>query len=264
MTGMLGPPVNEPGPRSLTSIAVVKIRADVVRCVLKPGEKLRIQALCERYGVNASAIREALSRLVTDGLVEAVDQRGFRVSAVSREDLLDLTETRIGIESQALAKAIEIGDSDWEASVVAAYHRLSRSPLPPVDKAPGSTPSAWEILHRQFHETLLAGCGSRRLIDICRALYEKSERYRRLAEDYTEPRQRDLLTEHRALMEAALARDAALACRKLSVHFTMTTQIILDRIDASAGAARTKRKPSASGTHQKKNPRGGRARSVHM
>ena len=264
MTGMLGLPVSEPGPRSLTSIAVAKIRADIVRCVLKPGEKLRIQALCERYGVNASAIREALSRLVTEGLVEAVDQRGFRVSAVSREDLLDLTQTRICIESQALAKAIEIGDSDWEASVVAAYHRLSRHPLPPVDKAPGSTSSAWEILHQQFHETLLAGCGSRRLIDICRALYEKSERYRSLAEDYTERTQRDPLTEHRELMEAALARDTPLACRELAMHFTRTTQIILDRIDASTGAARVKRKPSARGARQKKNPRGGRARSAHM
>ena len=257
-------PVNEPGLRSFTSIAAEKIRADVVRCVLKPGEKLRIQALCERYGINASAIREALSRLVADGLVEAVDQRGFRVSAVSREDLLDLTQTRIGIESQALAKAIEIGDSDWEAYVLAAYHRLSRCPLPPIDKAPGSTPSAWEILHRQFHETLLGGCGSRRLIDICRALYEKSERYRSLAEDYTEPTQRDALTDHRALMEATLARDAALACRKLAGHLTLTTQIILDGIDASASAARAKRKPSAPGAHQKKNPRRSRARPAHM
>jgi DNA-binding GntR family transcriptional regulator len=236
--------VSDPKVRSGTSIATEKIRQDIIRCVLKPGEKLRIQALCERYAINASAIREALCRLVTDELVEAIDQRGFRVSEVSREDLLDLTQARITIESQALSKAIEIGDAEWESQVLAAYHRLSRCPPPPIDKAPGSSVSPWEVLHQRFHESLIAGCQSRWLISICRALYEKSERYRCLAEDYTRPLTRDGMGEHRQLMEAALSRNAQLACASLSEHFSRTTQIILDgyatlghRIDPSERAS---------------------------
>jgi DNA-binding GntR family transcriptional regulator len=221
---------------NLASIAIERIRLDIVRCVLKPGEKLRIQSLCDRYDINSSAIREALSRLVTEELVEAVDQRGFRVCQVSRTDLLDLTQTRIGIESLALTQAIELGSAEWESHVLAAYHRLSRCALPPVDKTPGSSTGTWEVLHRQFHETLISGCQSRWLLSICRALFEKSERYRCLADDYTKPSERDALVEHKALMDAALDRDVALACARLEEHFTRTTQIILAGHDDSQGS----------------------------
>jgi GntR family transcriptional regulator, carbon starvation induced regulator len=229
--------LNERSMRNLASIAIDSIRLDIVRCVLKPGEKLRIQSLCDRYDINSSAIREALSRLVTEELVEAVDQRGFRVCQVSRSDLLDLTQTRIGVESLALAQAIELGSAEWESHVLAAYHRLSKCALPPVDKNPGSSTGAWEVLHRQFHETLISGCRSRWLLSICRALFEKSERYRCLAEDYTKPSERDALKEHKELMDAALGRDATLARARLEEHFTRTTQVILAGHDDSQGSS---------------------------
>jgi GntR family carbon starvation induced transcriptional regulator len=248
MTGTAESPLSDSASRSLTSIAAEKIRTDIVRCVLRPREKLRIQALCERYAINASAIREALCRLVTDELVEAIDQRGFRVARVSREDLLDLTQTRIAIESQALAKAIEIGDDEWESQVLAAYHRLSKCKPPPIDKTPGGSPGDWETLHRHFHEVLIAGCRSRWLLSICRALYEKSERYRCLAEDYTKPAQRDALGEHRELMDAALNRDAAAACARLAQHFTLTTQIILDGIDSAGSLLELNRRREPAST----------------
>ncbi|HEX5739329.1 MAG TPA: GntR family transcriptional regulator, partial [Hydrogenophaga sp.] len=61
--------ISETG-RSLTLRAFDQIRADIISARLRPAERLRIQALSERYRTGATAIREALSRLVTDGLVE--------------------------------------------------------------------------------------------------------------------------------------------------------------------------------------------------
>src|SRR4051794_14241022 len=113
--------------KSLTSHAFERLREDIITCRLRPNERLRINSMAEQYAVGPTAIREALSRLVTEGLVEAVDQKGFCVSPMSREDLVDLTETRIKVEQLALAKAIATGDVEWEAAVIAAYHRLSRS-----------------------------------------------------------------------------------------------------------------------------------------
>ena len=220
--------------RNLASIVIERLRLDIVRCVFKPGEKLRIQALCERYGINASAIREALSRLVTEELVEAVDHRGYRASSVSRDDLIDLTQTRISIECLAMGQSIELGDAEWESQILAAYHRLSKCAPPPVDRSPGSPPAPWELLHRQFHESLIAGCRSRWLLSICRALFEKSERYRHIADGYTTPLQRDALGEHQQLMEAVLSRDAAAACLRLKDHFTETMQIILEKQKSAA------------------------------
>ncbi|MFM2056938.1 MAG: hypothetical protein RLY71_1323, partial [Pseudomonadota bacterium] len=104
-------------PRSLTSMAFERLRHDILQGHLAPTERLRIQALSERYQIGATAIREALSRLVTDGLVESEDQRGFTVAPVSREELLDLTQTRIQVEQMALRMAVARGDVEWETQV---------------------------------------------------------------------------------------------------------------------------------------------------
>jgi DNA-binding GntR family transcriptional regulator len=211
--------------KSLTSLAFERIRSDILTANLRPAEKLRIQALSERYGIGATAVREALSRLVTDGLVESEDQRGFCVAPVSKEDLIDLTNTRIEIEGMALRKAIARGDLDWEAQILSSYHRLSRTP-PPTSV---ENHLAWAVAHRRFHESLVSHCGSPWLLRLCSMLYDKSERYRNLAEGRTKPGSRDTVNEHKALMKAvAMDRDADKAIKLLGDHFRKTAAISLE------------------------------------
>ncbi|MBI0436157.1 GntR family transcriptional regulator [Roseomonas sp. KE0001] len=77
--------------RSLTSAVQARLRAEIVACRFRPGEKLPIAALNTRFKVSYALVREALSRLMADGLVVAEDQRGFRASPISLADLHDLT-----------------------------------------------------------------------------------------------------------------------------------------------------------------------------
>jgi DNA-binding GntR family transcriptional regulator len=209
--------------RSLTLQAFEWLRADVIGGVLRPGERLRVQALSRRYGTGSTAIREALSRLVTDGLVQFEAQRGFLVAHVSREELIDLTQTRIDLETLAITRAVERADAACEAVVVAKLHLLSRSSPPTTPDAA----QAWGGAHRAFHEALLGGCGSPWLLRLCRLLYDKSERYRYLANIRAamNPSQRG--DDHKDLADAFLARDATSACRILSAHYRKTTDIIL-------------------------------------
>jgi DNA-binding GntR family transcriptional regulator len=209
--------------RSLTTLAFERLRNDILCGELLPEERLRIQGLSERYQVGPTAIREALSRLVTDGLVESEDQRGFCVAPVSRDELQDLTATRIAVEQLALRSAIDKGGVDWESNLLSAFHRLSRTPAP----VSPDTAVQWSLVHRQFHEALLAGCSSAWTLRLCRLLYDKSERYRNLADRNTQPSERDSVGEHRHLLDATMSRDAELACTLLSAHFWETTQIIL-------------------------------------
>src|SRR5271155_5071973 len=111
-------------PRSLTSAVQERLRADILATRLMPGQKLHIASLAKQFSVSFAAVREALSRLVADGLVHASDQRGFRVSPVSSADLADVTQTRIDIEGLALRRSIERGDRDWLSSVDAAFEAL--------------------------------------------------------------------------------------------------------------------------------------------
>lgn len=102
-----------------------RLRADIVACRLAPNERLRVEALRGRYGVGGSPIREALMRLEAEGLVTLEQNKGFRVSPVSTEHLIDLMKTRIEIECIAVRWSIEKGGVAWEADLVAAFHRLA-------------------------------------------------------------------------------------------------------------------------------------------
>jgi GntR family transcriptional regulator, carbon starvation induced regulator len=213
----------ETSSKSLTTTAFERLRADILVGDLLPNARLKIHGLSERYQIGTTAIREALSRLVTDGLVASEDLRGFTVAPVSREELVDLTQTRIQVESLALGDALQKGDVEWESLIIADFHRLSKTavPMTPALHAP------WELAHRRFHRSLIAGCNSPSLLRLCVELYDKSERYRNLAERYTSPKIRDTDKEHSDLMEAVLRRDVETSRALLAAHLWTTTNIIL-------------------------------------
>jgi DNA-binding GntR family transcriptional regulator len=147
------------GPRTLTSAVLERLRSDILSTKLVPGQKLHIAGLAKQFGVSLAAVREALSRLVADGLVQASDQRGFRVSPVSSADLADVTQTRIDIESLALRRSIERGDAAWLAAVEKAFVALGAVSYRDPDD-PQSHNEVWISRHRTFHRALVSACGS--------------------------------------------------------------------------------------------------------
>ena len=112
--------------QTLHARVLTQMRADILDCRLMPNERLRLEAFRERYQVGWSPIREALMRLEAEGLVRLEQNKGFRVAGVSRESLLDLMQSRIELESIVLRWSIANGGVEWEADLVAAFHRLSR------------------------------------------------------------------------------------------------------------------------------------------
>jgi GntR family transcriptional regulator, carbon starvation induced regulator len=215
--------------KSLSTLAFERIHADIVAGVLQPNLRLRIQALSERYDTGASAIREALSRLTNHGLVGLEDQRGFFVAPISVRELRDLTDTRIELESIAIRKSIESGGLDWETAVLSAYHRLSRTPVP---SSAGNWPE-WSSAHQQFHDALIGGCGSPSLLRLCGQTLNQLERYRNLANQYTNAKTRGAAAdEHQSLFDAAMTKDTALAQTLLAQHYTLTAKVVEDAVFA--------------------------------
>jgi DNA-binding GntR family transcriptional regulator len=211
--------------QSLTQGAFEALRADVLASRLRPGERLKINQLCERLGVSLSAVREALSRLTAEGLVIAEPQRGFRVAPISADELGDLTRVRIEIEALCLRSAIRAGDINWETGIVASFHKLNGTP----ERAPGDPERLsddWSLAHQAFHQSLVASCDSRWLLRLRAILYAQSERYRQLSVPLAETK-RDVRGEHQEIVDATLARDAERAVVLLSNHFERTTSILL-------------------------------------
>lgn len=199
-----------------------QIRADIVACRLVPNERLRVEALRGRYGVGGSPIREALMRLEAEGLVILAQNKGFRVSPVSREQLLDLTRTRIEIEGTALRWSIEQGGVEWEANLLGAFHRLSRQKK--TERSNDSAiNAAWFREHRNFHAALVAACDSPTLEAIRAGLFAQAERYVALSIISKLPARNDI-AEHEQIMRAALARNVARAIQLHNAHIGRTTE----------------------------------------
>jgi GntR family carbon starvation induced transcriptional regulator len=218
---------------TLASTIYERVREGIITGSFPPGEKLHIQTLCDEFDVGLSPIREALSRLSTEGFVSRSDHRGFAVKPLSEGDLVDLTRARCWLNETALRQSIANGDAAWEEAVVIAFHRLSRTPR--YDGPNHQERSrAWERAHRVFHATLISASGSKRVERYCEHLFDSAERYRHVA------RRAGLLgssreREHRDIMEATVARQADAAVRLLNGHFEHTADLVRQLLAASYG-----------------------------
>jgi DNA-binding GntR family transcriptional regulator len=222
-------PDTQAAPESLTSRIYARLRTDILASRLEPGRKLKIEDLRKSYDAGATPIREALSHLASDHLVERLDQRGFRVANVSGEEFDELRKTRCWLEERALRESIAHGGSDWEERVVLAAYRLSSVPWSKSDNQ-YIVNGEWENLHKAFHRALISACGSAILLRFCDQLYDQNIRYRILS-NRAAYRQRDRSAEHEAIKEAVLARDADLAVERLLGHYSRTGSFLADSID---------------------------------
>jgi len=191
---------------TLASTVFERLREDILEGRFQPGEKLRIGVLQERYEVGASPIREALNRLSSISLVQQVDRRGFRVLPLGADDQMELNRTRCWVNEIVIRESIAHGGDAWEEAIVLAYHRLWRCPM---FLPAGQVNREWELLHRKFHAALIAACPSRWMRDFHEALFDHADWARRASTHRFDPA--GALADHRAIMDAVLGRDVALA-----------------------------------------------------
>jgi GntR family transcriptional regulator, carbon starvation induced regulator len=190
-----------------------RIRSDIIFGRLQPDQKLRLEALKERYGVSISTLREILSRLSSEGFVVAEGRRGFEVAPVSATDLRELAELRVLLESHAIEQSFERGDTEWEGRVVSAHHKLAV-----VEQRMGSSKrenALWKRYDEEFHQALISNCGSKALVEAHRRVFDRYFRYPMI---WADRRGIEPIKQHRQLMECALARDSKRAKAILRVH----------------------------------------------
>ncbi len=203
-----------PNEGSATQRAYQLLRQMIVTGVLKPGEKLKIDGLRQKLDIGASPIREALSLLTSDNLVERIDQRGFRTAEISADNFEEILLLRCTLEDLALRESIEKADEAWEEGIVLAHHRMQR--------AKDAKSDSFEQLHKEFHMALLANAASPILLKFCSQLYDLNIRYRFLAGNALNYQRRDVGDEHKGILDAAIARDVDTASERLLNHYKMT------------------------------------------
>lgn len=209
----------------MTLLAYQQLRGEILNGVLEADSKINIAETVARTKLSLGAVREALSRLTSEGLVTAETNKGFRVTPITLDELEDLTHTRVMIECACLENAIKHGDLRWESGIVSSLFELSRTPL--LYGTPLAVNQEWTDLHARFHAALVAGCDSKWLLRLREILYVQAERYRIATMPYDRAA-RNLEAEHQELADAALARDTARATAAMRSHLLKTKRILIE------------------------------------
>ena len=209
--------------RSATHGCYVRLRAMILTGELPPGHKLKIEELRSLLNIGASPVREALSLLTSDLLVERMDQRGFRAATVSKSNFEEILALRCMLEEKALRASLAASDSAWEETLVLCHHRMK--------KAAQSDNSDFEYAHRAFHMALIANANMPMLAHYCAQLYDLNIRYRNLAARGPHYRTRSVQNEHQNILDATLTGDADLAVRLLIDHYRNTGNYLSSQMD---------------------------------
>ncbi|MBI4365314.1 MAG: FCD domain-containing protein [Deltaproteobacteria bacterium] len=206
-----------------TDIAA-RLRNDILGADLPPASRLRLMDLTDRYGAPAGKVREALLQLASEGLIAFEPKRGFALLPISLRELEDVTKLRIDLETRALRDAIACGDDMWETHIISALHLLTKIEARSLQDRRALDPD-WTRKHRQFHRALLAACPSSWTLRFCETLSDHAERYRRFS-IATRAYARDIHAEHKAIADAAIARQADKACELLAAHYSATAEAV--------------------------------------
>lgn len=202
------------------------IKKDIIFGTLEPGAKLKLGVLKECYDASVSTLRETLNRLASDGFVEAHEQRGFFVTPVSKEDILEIANLRVLLECHALQESIQNGDREWESELVAAHYKLHQMEIL-MRTGDRSQTETWKRYDSGFHLALIQACNSRNLLSLHSKIFDKYLRYQLLVLTF---RGEVAEMEHKAMLDAALNRDAETAIKILKQHIQNGLEHCLDKM----------------------------------
>jgi DNA-binding GntR family transcriptional regulator len=209
---------------SATHGAYFQLRDMILTGELAAGKKLKIEQLRSLLHLGASPVREALSLLTSDKLVERIDQRGFRAAPVSKENFAEILMLRCTLEDMALRASITNADAAWEERLVLSHYHMN--------KATGDDVAAFETAHKAFHMALIGNANLPMLVGYCAQLYDLNIRYRYLAAGGASYQKRSIKAEHQDIVDAALAQNTDRACDLLLSHYRRTGEYLSRQMDA--------------------------------
>ena len=209
---------------TLAELAAQRIEADILGGLLAPDSRLGIAETSARYGFGATPLREVLSRLAARGLVNSMVSAASGCSRSHGKTSPTSSACAACSSARRSVSASRPVTAPGKARSSARFTNSSvTSPIILGDSARAS--GAFDILHKQFHASLLAACGSPRLIATCGGLYDEAYRYRRLMMatfTYTG----SFVKSHEVLAEAAIERATERAEALVEAHIASTLALV--------------------------------------
>ncbi len=217
------PAGSDPGRRvSFADLTYERVRREIVECRLPPGRRLTEASVAELAKVGKMPAREALQRLVLEGLVQVIPRHGYRVAPITLRDARELFALRLVVEPAATERAVGRVD----AAELAALRKLSDV---------GYVTTGREAIRRylrantEFHARIARCSGSRRLAELVSGLLRESERLITFILP-AHPRSTPTVTEHRRLLRALIRGDGKAARRLAEAHVRSTETMVVEAI----------------------------------
>jgi len=176
---------------------------------LKPGERLIELRLAAQLNVSRSPIREALRRLALEGLVVGEPHRGFRVTSLTRDDLIELYALRATLEALAARLAVR-------SATPSAIQRLGATVESMRSAARRRDMRRMAALDMTFHEMIGEASNNGRLIRILRSLRLQIRESIAINLMYDDPA--DVVVQHEQLLQALKSKDAMEFSRLMEGH----------------------------------------------
>ena len=196
-----------------------QVRDRILSGELQPGAVIQQRELASQIGISTTPLREALRRLKSEGLVELDAHRDARISPLRAEEGRDLLELRKSLDPLAAGLAAQRRTNSDIQAIRAAHSVLE--PLP-------SHPAVEQLVaHRNFHAAIYRASHNDLLIDALEGLWDKADRYRRLAlqSDRGQDARDQKAREHQLLVDLIASGDSEAAANLMRTH-----------IDTSLGA----------------------------
>lgn len=190
-----------------------------------PGRRLVEERLAADLGVSRTPIREALTRLHSEGLVERIDEGGYRPILIDLHLVRELYEIRFALERCAMSRPLA-GGPPHDRDVLARLH----ADWADLD-VPGSEDEVdvdFVLLDEDFHERVAAAAGNAALVA---QLHKVNERIRivRMQDFLTVERVATTVAEHLGVLEPLLDGDLARAEDRLVAHFDESLAVVEER-----------------------------------
>ncbi|WP_448624343.1 GntR family transcriptional regulator [Geodermatophilus sp. URMC 64] len=195
-----------------SDFAYTRVRELILSGRLEPGSVINQALLAREIGISTTPLREALRRLMQQGLVELDAHRDARVTQLDAEEARDLLEVRRSLDPMAASLAAERRTKQDLAEM--------RAGLEGLDALPSNPSMAQLIAHRRFHTAVYRASHNALLIEMLDGLWDTADRYRRHGlQIERSPEERAMkANEHTLLFQAIAEGDGETAADVMRAH----------------------------------------------
>jgi len=158
--------------KSLAEHIVEDLEQKIIGGTLKPGQRLIEEALCKTFGVSRSPLREAFQTLESRGFVVREPRKGISVARSTRQEAENIYRIRASLDGLATSLTVQHRTSEFLKKLKRMHGQMIRA-------AEKGNEATYRQIDRQFHETIINGCGNERLIQLIRNFDKQTIRYRR-------------------------------------------------------------------------------------